>query len=458
MKPKKMSGRMPVRMLLLTVVLIAAICAPLGFQHKGLPEVKALAMKEQAAGESTTHKVHLAAPAAQKAQSVHTSAIGSAAATGTLAAASNTKKAEMPKEESKQEVQGKTVYLTFDDGPSPHTDQVLEILREEEVPATFFILGQQAKRYPEVIRRIADSGHALGNHTYNHDYDELYASFGQFWKQIKDTEEVLREITGTRTPLVRAPGGTYGHFDKTYFHLLEQGGYQVFDWNVDSGDSKRKGVPASEIIANVKNTKLQDQVIVLMHDGGGHEQTVRALPEIIHYYKKLGYEFRTLSAEQQPVQFSLDPSISKKMNRPAPSAEWIASNVVPNAALFEPELPLTVEAGGLQTRLEPGEYELRDGQYVAPVRMVLERLGAEVYWSEATQSAFINWGDASIVADTRRGVLTAVRPDGTYAEWEVTFDRKAQALWIPLRPLLEALGHPIVGVVSTAGERRVSAI
>lgn len=309
-QPKKLSGQMLVRLLLLTVVLIAAICTPLGFQHKGMPEVKALAMKEQAAGESATHTVNLAAPAAEKVQPVHTSAVGSAGASAALAA-SQAKKSETPQANNKDK-QGKTVYLTFDDGPSPHTDQVLEILREEEVPATFFVLGQQAKRYPEVIRRIVDGGHALGNHTYNHDYDELYASFGQFWKQIKDTEEVLREITGTRTPLVRAPGGTYGHFDKTYFHLLEQGGYQVFDWNVDSGDSKRKGVPASEIIANVKNTKLQDQVIVLMHDGGGHEQTVRALPEIIHYYKKLGYEFRTLSAEQQPVQFSLDPSISKK--------------------------------------------------------------------------------------------------------------------------------------------------
>lgn len=455
-QPKKLSGQMLVRLLLLTVVLIAAICTPLGFQHKGMPEVKALAMKEQAAGESATHTVNLAAPAAEKVQPVHTSAVGSAGASAALAA-SQAKKSETPQANNKDK-QGKTVYLTFDDGPSPHTDQVLEILREEEVPATFFVLGQQAKRYPEMIRRIADGGHVLGNHTYNHDYDALYDSFGHFWKQVKATEEVLREITGTRTPLVRAPGGTYGHFDKTYFNLMEQGGYKVFDWNVDSGDSKRRGVPASEIIANVKNTKLQDQIIVLMHDGGGHEQTVKALPEIIHYYKKLGYEFGTLSAEQQPVQFSLDPSISKKKNRPAPSAEWIASNVVPNAALFEPELPLTVEAGGLQTRLEPGEYVLRDGQYAAPVRLMMERLGADVYWSEATQSAFINWGDAYMVADTRRGVLTAVRQDGTNVEWEVTFERKAQALWIPLRPLLEALGHPIVGVVSTAGERRVSAI
>ncbi|MNO17698.1 Peptidoglycan-N-acetylglucosamine deacetylase [compost metagenome] len=454
MKQRRISGLMLVRMMLLTLVLIAAIGAPLGFQPQGLPEVKAHAMKEQAAVGSATHKVNLATP--QKVQTVNHSAVGTAAIPAALASAKPKKKVETS-QEAKKKTQGKTVYLTFDDGPSPHTDQVLEILRQEKVTGTFFVLGQQAKRYPEVIRRIVDAGHALGNHTYNHDYDALYDSFGHFWKQVKATEEVLREITGTRTPLVRAPGGTYGHFDKTYFSLLEQGGYKVFDWNVDSGDSKRKGVPADEIVSNVKNEKPQDQVIVLMHDGGGHEETVKALPEIIHYYKKLGYEFSTLSAEQKPVQFTLDRGIGKK-NRPAPSAEWVASNVAPNAALFEPELPLTVEAGSVQMRLDAGEYEMLDGQYLAPVRTVMERLGAEVYWSEATQSAFIEWGEASVIADTRRGVLTAERKDGSVVEWEVRFDRKAQALWIPLRPLLEALNHPIVEAVSTATERRVSAL
>ncbi|MBW4838093.1 MAG: polysaccharide deacetylase [Paenibacillaceae bacterium] len=453
MKQKRKFGLMLVRMMLLTLVLIAAVGAPLGFQPQGMPEVKAHPMKEQAAVGSATHKVNLAAP--QKVQTVNNSTNGAAATAGALASAKPKKKLEAS-QVTKKKAPGKTVYLTFDDGPSPHTDQVLEILQQEEVTATFFVLGQQAKRYPEVIRRIVDGGHALGNHTYNHDYDALYDSFGHFWKQVKATEEVLREITGTRTPLVRAPGGTYGHFDKTYFNLLEQGGYKVFDWNVDSGDSKRKGVPANEIVSHVKKEKPQDQVIVLMHDGGGHEETVKALPEIIHYYKKLGYAFSTLSAEQKPVQFTLDPGIGKK-NRPIPSAEWVASNVVPNAALFEPEIPLTVEAGNVQMRLAAGEYVMQDGQYLAPVRTVMERLGADVYWSEATQSAFIEWGDSSVIADTQRGVLTAKRKDGSDVEWEVKFERKAQALWIPLRPLLEALNHPIVEAVSTATERRVTA-
>ncbi|WP_068782742.1 polysaccharide deacetylase [Paenibacillus phocaensis] len=467
MKPKRISGLMLVRMLLLTLVLIAAVGAPLGFQPQGMPELKAHAMKEQTAGRTATNKGNSAAispviapatttvsAASRKVQTITMPVTGRAAAPGALAGV-KPNKADVPKA-TKQEAQGKTVYLTFDDGPSPHTDEVLEILKKEEITATFFVLGEQVKRYPEVIRRIVDGGHTLGNHTYNHDYASLYDSFGHFWKQVKATEEALREITGERTPLVRAPGGTYGHFDKTYFNLLEQGGYKVFDWNVDSGDSKRKGVPANEILNNVKKEKPQDQVIVLMHDGGGHAETVKALPEIIRYYKKLGYEFRALSAEQQPVQFRLDPGTGKK-NRPTPSAEWIASNVVPNAAWFKPELPLTVEAGGVQMRLAAGEYEMQDGQYLAPVRTVMERLGAEVYWSGATQSAFIVWGDTSVIADTRRGVLTAEHKDGAASEWSVTFDRKAQALWIPLRPLLEALNHPIVEAVSTAEERRVTA-
>lgn len=167
------------------------------------------------------------------------------------------------------------------------------------------MLGEQAKRYPEMIRRIEDAGHKLGNHTYNHEYKELYDSFGHFWKQVKATEEVLRGITGKRTPLVRAPGGTYGHFDETYFNLLELGGYKVFDWNVDSGDSKRKGVPASEIIDNVVSANRQNEVIVLMHDGAGHGESVKALPKIIQYYKKQGYEFRAISPISRLCNFIL---------------------------------------------------------------------------------------------------------------------------------------------------------
>ncbi|WP_128100256.1 polysaccharide deacetylase family protein [Paenibacillus sp. DCT19] len=119
--------------------------------------------------------------------------------------------------------QKKTVYLSFDDGPGVHTREVLDILSKEEIPATFFVLGEQAQRNPELIRAIVEDGHAVGNHTFNHNYKQLYSDFKEFWKQIKQTEEVIYGITGLRPNLVRAPGGSYGHFDQSYFDLLQQG-------------------------------------------------------------------------------------------------------------------------------------------------------------------------------------------------------------------------------------------
>lgn len=97
------------------------------------------------------------------------------------------------------------VYLTFDDGPSKLTDEILSILEEQQIKATFFVLGEHARKSPEIIYRTAEAGHVIGNHTYNHEYNELYESFTAFWGQIKETEEILREITGSRTSLVRLP-------------------------------------------------------------------------------------------------------------------------------------------------------------------------------------------------------------------------------------------------------------
>ncbi|AZK48799.1 polysaccharide deacetylase [Paenibacillus lentus] len=350
----------------------------------------------------------------------------------------------------------KLVYLTFDDGPSKWTDHVLDILNKADVPATFFLLGEQAKRFPEIVNRIDEAGHSIGNHTYNHKYDELYSSFGVFWSQIKETEEVLRNITGIRTPLVRAPGGTYGHFDASYFKLLEQGGYKVFDWNLDSGDSKRKGVPASEIVKNVISAKQGNSMNVLMHDGAGHEETVKALPKIIEFYKSLGYEFRAITPEDTPVQFAVAPKM-KNSNRPLPSNTWIQAYVVPNAALFESGAPLYVEAGGVETRLAAGEYELKMGQYQVPLRTVMERLGAEVRWNDKEQTAVITWRDAKITIYSASKILIVEALGEDPVEYAVDIDRKSGLIWLPLRTLLEVAGHDIVSVTYSSEERRVRA-
>ncbi|MNK54224.1 Peptidoglycan-N-acetylglucosamine deacetylase [compost metagenome] len=350
------------------------------------------------------------------------------------------------------------VYLTFDDGPTQLTDQVLRILSKNKIKGTFFVLGEQAQRYPEVIRRIADGGHVIGNHTFDHEYKKLYHNFSEFWGQIKQTEEILRTITGSRPELIRAPGGTFGHFDQNYFKLLEQGGYTVFDWDVDTRDSSRKGVPASELIRNVKQAKLKDQIVVLMHDGAGHEQTVKALPEIISYYKAQGYEFGTLSSKVKPVHFSVHVS-AVYGGRAQPTAKWIAAHVAPNAALFKHTASLVLEAGGVETEMKSGEYELSSGHYLVPLRAVLERLGATVLWSNAQQSAKVSWGTRTLTVRTDSNIVELRRNgDSSLTTYQIPLSTRDDAIWIPLRSLLEMLGHPVIQAAAGPDNYKVIAL
>lgn len=350
----------------------------------------------------------------------------------------------------------KTVYLTFDDGPSAVTPKVLEILNRERVKATFFVLGNEAETHPEWINAIREQGSSIGNHTYDHNYKELYSGFTRFWSQIKKTEETIRLITGTRPQLVRAPGGTFGHFDDTYFQLMKQAGYRVTDWTVDSGDSKRRGVPASEITKNsIPDTKAS-KVILLLHDGAGHEQSAKALPDIIKRYKAAGYVFKTLDAAAEPVQFKAHPGKSGK-GRIKPAEAWIEANVLPNAALFASGKKLVVEAGMLQASLQPGEYRVEDGRYIVPLRSVVERFGGRVSWSAGTHSGQAELNGRKITADTASGrlTLTGAGPEQEAISSGVVLD--GGAIWLPLRDLLEATGHPLLGVANEPEARTLKA-
>lgn len=200
-----------------------------------------------------------------------------------------------------------TVYLTFDDGPSYLTESILEILKEENVKATFFVLGQSAGRYKETLKKMVEEGHSIGNHTFSHDYNKLYNSFSSFWEEIQKTEEMIYDITGIRTSLVRTPGGTYQNWDSFYFYYMDQADYLIYDWNVDSGDSRRRGVTKEEILSSIKKSKLGHRLVVLLHDGSGHENTVKALTEIIHYYKAKGYQFKPLTNQVEPVLHASTP-------------------------------------------------------------------------------------------------------------------------------------------------------
>lgn len=352
--------------------------------------------------------------------------------------------------------QKKTVYLTFDDGPSKLTGEVLDILQDSHIKATFFVLGEHVTRYPELITRLHEEGHAIGNHTYNHNYDELYKGFSPFWNQIKQTEAEIQRIIGVRTSLVRAPGGTAGHFDNTYFSLMKQAGYQVIDWNVDSGDSRRRNVPARDIIRQATENMTNDQIIVLMHDGGGHEETIKALPDIISKYRAQGYNFNILTPQQEAVQFKVTQR-AKSLKRAQPSQEWIATHIVPNAGIFAQSKDLVLEVGRMETKLQSGEYQIVEGKIMVPVRVTMERLGGRVKWDQEHKLALIDMNSDSLQIDITTNKWTNTETDTQEQGKNIAVTMRGGSMWAPLREMLQFTGHPAQSIQINDKEYRIKA-
>lgn len=199
------------------------------------------------------------------------------------------------------------VYLTFDDGPSDNTLKILDILKESGVTATFFVKGTSKIEY---VKNIADAGHAVGLHTDSHDYKALYASDEAYFDDLTRVGNKVNDILGYVPKIMRFPGGSSNTISKKYnegimtrlVSAVEEKGYSYFDWNCDSGDADGNHIPASTLLENVKKqTGKQQRVVLLMHDTGIKDTTVEALPQIIQFYKDMGYHFGKLSADISPV-------------------------------------------------------------------------------------------------------------------------------------------------------------
>ncbi|MBO2942991.1 polysaccharide deacetylase family protein [Paenibacillus sp. F411] len=184
------------------------------------------------------------------------------------------------------------IALTFDDVPDPRfTPQVLDALKEHGVKATFFVVGSRAEKHPELVLRMKQEGHAIGNHSYNHaQFGKL--SLAQFQDQIQRTNEIIQKITGEATLLIRPP---YGDITEEQLLWARKHQYKIVNWNVDSLDWK--GLGKDEVKSNVLSA-AGPGAIVLQHAGGGTGSdlsgTIEALPEIITELRSQGYEFVTL--------------------------------------------------------------------------------------------------------------------------------------------------------------------
>ena len=191
----------------------------------------------------------------------------------------------------------KVMYLTFDDGPSSSvTPQILDILKENNVKATFFVLGTNVEKHPELITRMAREGHAIASHSYSHDMNYLYASTENFIDEINKTRDAIVNIVGEKkyAEVFRFPGGAFREERKEFKEVLLENNLPYVNWNCLTGDSETKN-PVSANLYNrairTANDSGQDSLVLLMHDANSKQATADSLPAIIKYFKDNGYRF-----------------------------------------------------------------------------------------------------------------------------------------------------------------------
>lgn len=199
----------------------------------------------------------------------------------------------------------KRVYLSFDDGPSPVTPDLLDLLNREGVKATFFLVGSNPADYKDqLILRMVQEGHSIGNHSYSHKYEEIYSSREAFWKDFLKMEDYLFNLTGVRPVLTRFPSGSRGSYTFRSYELLDQLrkdmdrlGYIYVDWNVLGGDVGSDD-PEFFVSHVVEEVKKRQQATVLFHDTQNNREILEALPRIIEALEDEGYRFMPMDPRE----------------------------------------------------------------------------------------------------------------------------------------------------------------
>lgn len=198
----------------------------------------------------------------------------------------------------------KTMYLTFDDGPSAeNTSAVLDILKERNIKATFFLVGENVEKHPEIAKRIVEEGHTIGIHCNRHEYEEIYASVDAYVADFEEAQRIVYEATGVETKLFRFPGGSINAYDKeVYQDIIEamtEKGYIYYDWNASLEDAVSKSTPEALVANGVESTLGRKRVVMLAHDVVYN--TTLCLDDLIDQFPE--YEMLPLSEEVEPIQF-----------------------------------------------------------------------------------------------------------------------------------------------------------
>ncbi|MCM1037924.1 MAG: N-acetylmuramoyl-L-alanine amidase [Ruminococcus sp.] len=199
----------------------------------------------------------------------------------------------------------KTMYLTFDDGPSEeNTIRVLDILKERNIKATFFLVGENVRQHPEIAKRIVEEGHTIGIHSDSHDYEKIYANADAFLEDFEAAHQIVYEVTGVDAKFFRFPGGSVNAYNNTVreeiIEKMTEKGYIFYDWNASLEDAVKETTPEQLVANGVDTTLGRKTVIMLAHDvvydtGLCLNDLLDSLPE---------YEMRPLDENVEPIQFA----------------------------------------------------------------------------------------------------------------------------------------------------------
>ncbi len=203
--------------------------------------------------------------------------------------------------------EGKKVYLTFDDGPSIYTNDILDILAKNKVKATFFVVGKTDKNSLDMYQKIIDEGHTLGMHSYSHVYKQIYNSVQDFDKDFTKLRNLLYDTTGYEPSIYRFPGGSANLVSKAsmkeFVRYLNEKSIRYFDWNVENGDETGVDYTKDQLVKNVLDGIAQKRTsIVLMHDSVEHKKTLDSLPDLIETLISGGAEIAPIDDSVTPIQ------------------------------------------------------------------------------------------------------------------------------------------------------------
>ena len=199
------------------------------------------------------------------------------------------------------------VYLTFDDGPSDNTDAILDILKNYNVKATFFLVEKDDTAAQDKIKRIASEGHSIGVHSYSHKYSEVYASLDSFKKDVDSMRDYLEPIIGYKPSIYRFLGGSGNKVTnvdiRECIDYLDSQGIKYYDWNVSSGDAVSNAYTADELVENVMKDVLKYKTsVVLLHDANAKGTTLEALPGLIEALQASNVNLLPITDDTPPVQ------------------------------------------------------------------------------------------------------------------------------------------------------------